>query len=131
MDLSQKYGRRRRRGLTPVSCRRARMSPLSPKAPAVSDRKTAFGAVSAGAAAPAKHYSATFYPVSAEISSFTPGPMVELKETFLMKAPLMPCGLARLTAVTKALRLASKASSEKLALPTPAWIRLALAVLNS
>ena len=53
-------------------------------------------------------------------SSLTPGPMVELIDTFLMKVPLAPLGLARLIAVTSAFTLAAIASSLKEALPTPA-----------
>jgi len=53
-------------------------------------------------------------------SSLTPGPMVELIDTFLMKVPLAPLGLARLIADTRALTLAVIASSLNEALPTPA-----------
>src|SRR6266436_473928 len=53
-------------------------------------------------------------------SSLTPGPMVELSDTFLMKVPLAPLGLARLIALTRALTLAVIASSLNEALPTPA-----------
>src|SRR6184192_2762269 len=53
-------------------------------------------------------------------SSLTPGPMVELIDTFLMKVPLAPLGLARLIAVTSAFTLAVIASSLNDALPTPA-----------
>ena len=53
-------------------------------------------------------------------SSFTPGPMVELIDTFLMKVPLAPLGFARLIAVTSARTLAAIASSLNEALPTPA-----------
>ena len=40
-----------------------------------------------------------------------PGPMVELIDTFLMKVPLAPLGLARLIAVTSALTFAACAFS--------------------
>ena len=57
--------------------------------------------------------------------------MVELSDTFLMKVPLAPLGLARLIAVTSALTLAASASSLKLALPTPAWTMPAFSARNS
>ncbi len=53
-------------------------------------------------------------------SSLMPGPIVELIDTFLMKVPLAPVGLARLIAVTSAFTLAAMASSLNEALPTPA-----------
>lgn len=53
-------------------------------------------------------------------SSLTPGPIVELIETLLMKVPLAPLGLARLMAFTSAFTLAAMASSLNEALPTPA-----------
>src|SRR5262249_34044961 len=53
-------------------------------------------------------------------ASLMPGPMVELIDTFLMKVPLAPDGLARLMALTRARTLAAIASSLNEALPTPA-----------
>ena len=46
-----------------------------------------------------------------------PGPIVELSDTFLMKVPLAPLGLARLIAFTSAFTLAAIASSLNEALP--------------
>ena len=52
-------------------------------------------------------------------------------QTLGFAAIFAPLGLARLIAPTNALTLSTSASSEKLTLPTPAWMRPAFSARNS
>src|SRR5262249_4009731 len=54
-------------------------------------------------------------PAMLESSNLRPGPIVELRHTFLTKVPLTPGGLDRLIAPTKARTFSSRACSVKLA----------------
>lgn len=65
-------------------------------------------------------FRAAAYPLSPEISSFTPGPIVDEMLAFFKYVPLTPEGLALTIASTKAVTFSWSASSLKLALPTPA-----------
>ena len=63
-------------------------------------------------------------------SSLTPGPIVELSDTFLMKVPLAP-PVWRLDRADQGPTLAAIASSLNEALPTPAWTMPAFSARNS
>src|ERR1700759_5376085 len=58
-----------------------------------------------------------YAPAICSRSTFTPGPMVELTETFFTNLPFAPDGLFRIIASMNAVKFSLRSPSEKLALP--------------
>src|SRR6188472_1291450 len=117
---------------SPVSCRPERLK-RSP-APAVSDRFAPLRKENGPSGlnlSPETLKTQPAPPTRFAGSIFTPGPMVEATATFFKNVPLAREGFAFLTASAKARMFSTSASSVKLALPTPAWIRPAFSTLNS